>query len=79
MNHEHRQDPIDIPRGGTLRIDDGEGATLHVREGELWLTEEGGCEDHLLQAGQRYRIGRALRRFCANLLAPLVRPDITTF
>lgn len=58
MNHELGRDPIDIPRGSTLRIDDGAGVTLDVRQGELWLTEEGGREDHFLRTGDRFGIRR---------------------
>ena len=58
MNHQRNQYPIVIPRGSTLRIDEGAGATLYVRRGELWLTEEGGGVDHLLQSGQSFWITR---------------------
>ena len=80
MNGNFGRDTIGMPRGSTLRIDDGAGATLHVREGELWLTEEGSCADHLLQAGQRFRIGRggatlaqAFRRSVVSLTPPAPR------
>lgn len=58
MNRQYSQDPIDMPPGSTLRIDDGAGVTLHVRSGEVWLTEEGGRVDHFLGTGQAFRISR---------------------
>lgn len=58
MKLDHKQDPIGIPRGCTLRIDEGAGVTLYVRTGQLWLTEEGGRADHFLHAGQQFRITR---------------------
>ena len=58
MKYEHGQDSIEIPCGSTLRIDDGVGVTLEVRQGDLWLTEEGGREDHFLGPGQSFRISR---------------------
>jgi len=52
------QDPIGIARGTVLRIDSGAGVLVHVWEGELWLTQEGSPTDHLLSAGQSFRIDR---------------------
>jgi hypothetical protein len=49
---------IGMPRGSTLRIEDGAGALVQVREGELWLTEEGSPQDHVLRAGDRYLVTR---------------------
>jgi Protein of unknown function (DUF2917) len=61
MNREDTQDrlnSLDMPRGSTLRIDEGAGSLLHVWEGELWLTEEGGRDDHILREGQWFRVSR---------------------
>jgi len=52
------QDPVGIPRGSLLRIDDGAGVLVHVWEGEIWLTQEGSAEDHVLGAGQSLRLDR---------------------
>ena len=49
---------VGIPRGRMLRIDEGAGVLLYVREGELWLTQEGSCRDHVLQAGQWFHLDR---------------------
>jgi hypothetical protein len=74
MNRYNGQGSIGMPRGSTLRIEDGPGVLVCVREGELWLTEEGGREDHLLRDGQWFRIERggaalahALRRSVVSL------------
>jgi hypothetical protein len=74
MNRYAGQGSIDMPRGSTLRIDDGPGVLVFVREGELWLTEEGSREDHLVHDGQGFRIERggaalahALRRSVVSL------------
>lgn len=58
MNELPLQDPIGIPRGGLLRIDGGAGVLVHVWEGEIWLTQEGSTKDHVLVAGQSFRVDR---------------------
>jgi len=52
------QGSLAMPRGSLLRVEDGEGVLLSVKEGELWVTEEGSRKDHVLQAGQSFRIAR---------------------
>lgn len=49
---------VGVPRGSLLRIQDGGGVLVYVREGELWLTQEGSHRDHVLQAGQWFRLDR---------------------
>jgi hypothetical protein len=49
---------LGMPRGSMLRIQEGNGVLVYVREGELWLTQEGSHRDHVLQAGQRFRLDR---------------------
>jgi hypothetical protein len=49
---------VGIPRGSMLRIDEGAGVLLYVWEGEVWLTQEGSCRDHVLQPGQWFRLDR---------------------
>lgn len=58
MSNYHGQDSIGMPRGATLRIEEGAGVLLHVWEGVIWLTEEGSLEDHMLQPGQWYRVAQ---------------------
>ncbi len=52
------QDPIGMARGSTLRIDDGRGMLVCVREGELWLTQDGSQKDHVMRAGEEFRLDR---------------------
>jgi len=56
-----------IDGGATLRVDDGEGTLLHVWEGSVWLTQERDRRDHLLKAGESFRLDRA----GATLISPL--------
>lgn len=56
MSDYYGQDSIGMPRGATLRIEEGAGVLLHVWEGEVWLTEEGSREDYVLQPGQWHRV-----------------------
>lgn len=68
---------IGMPRGSLLRIDDGAGALVYVWEGELYLTQEGSRQDHLLRARQWFRVDRggaaiaqAFRRSVVSLSSP---------
>lgn len=47
-----------MERGSILRIEDARGAVLHVREGAVWLTQEGDPLDRYLAAGARFRLDR---------------------
>jgi hypothetical protein len=58
MNEHFGSDSIGLPRGKTLRIVDGSGALLYVREGEVWLTQQGSTKDHVLTTGQSFRLDR---------------------
>ena len=67
---------VGMPRGSLLRIDEGAGVLVYVWEGELWLTQEGSCRDHVLQPGQWFRLDRggatllhAFRRSVVSLSA----------
>jgi Protein of unknown function (DUF2917) len=80
MRETIAQGPLAMAPGSLLRIDDGAGALIHVREGEIWLTEEGSRKDHVLGAGQMFRIERdgatlahAFRRSVINVSAPASR------
>jgi hypothetical protein len=68
---------IGMPRGSLLRIQEGQGLLVYVWEGELWLTQEGSRKDHMLQAGQWFRvenggatIAHAFRRSVVSLSSP---------
>ena len=47
-----------IPRGRTLRIQDGKGFDLEVVAGCLWITQDGDTEDTVLDAGETFRVSR---------------------
>ncbi len=47
-----------IPRGRTLRIQDGQGFDLEVVTGCLWITQEGDTEDKVLDACDTFRVSR---------------------
>jgi hypothetical protein len=71
------QGSLGMPRGSSLRIDDGRGMLVYVWEGELWLTQEDSQKDHMLAAGGCFRIDRdgatiahSLRRSVVTLSSP---------
>jgi hypothetical protein len=75
------KDPIGMPRGSLLRIDGGAGVLVHVWKGEIWLTQEGSAEDHVLGAGQSLRVdgggtalAQAFRRSVISLSAAAPAP-----
>ena len=47
-----------IPRGRTLRIQDGKGFDLEAVAGCLWVTQEGDTADAVLDAGETFRVSR---------------------
>ena len=65
---------LGMPRGSLLRIDEGAGVLIYVWEGELWLTQEGSPKDHMLHAGQWFRLdrdGAALVHACRRSMVSL--------
>lgn len=77
MNQDRTgQEPISLARGGTLRIPEGEGTLVYVWDGEIWLTEDGRPEDHVLSAGQWFRLGRspAIAQAFRHSVLTLTRP-----
>jgi hypothetical protein len=57
---ETRLDVIEttIPRGRTLRIQDGKGFDLKIVAGCLWVTQDGDTEDTVLDACDTFRVSR---------------------
>jgi hypothetical protein len=51
MNHT-------MHRGGLLRIEQGPDTVVRVREGAVWLTQEGDARDRHLAAGEAFRLDR---------------------
>lgn len=45
-----------LSRGQTLKLRDSEGSTICANEGALWITEENGRDDVILQAGGCYQV-----------------------
>lgn len=47
-----------IPKGRTLRIQDGKGLELNVVTGSLWVTQAGDPNDDVVKATGTYRVNR---------------------
>jgi hypothetical protein len=47
-----------LPRGAWLALEDGVATVIQVKQGEVWISEEGSFIDHILVAGQHYAIDR---------------------
>jgi len=45
-----------MARGSSVRIEDGAGILVYVREGELWITQQGDQRDHFVTAGRSFRV-----------------------
>jgi hypothetical protein len=68
---------INIARGGSLRIDDGAGLYVYVREGEVWITQDGDRRDHVVAAGEGFRLdcgGKAVVEATSYAIATLTAP-----
>lgn len=66
-------DPLVIPRGAVLRIEEGAGMVLSIHFGAVWLTQEGDSKDYYLSDGQSFRLDRegvalltVMRRACIS-------------
>jgi hypothetical protein len=66
-----------MARGTSVRIEDGAGILVYVRQGELWITQEGDSRDHFVSPGRWFRLERhgvtllyATRQTQASLTAP---------
>ena len=44
------------PRGKLIELRDVAGSTVFAHEGLVWITEEGGARDVLLQPGESFRL-----------------------
>lgn len=72
-----------IARGQIVRLQDATGCEIRVQEGCLWITQEREGVDHLVKAGQSFRIDRpelaivsALRAARVRLIGPLAAPAL---
>jgi hypothetical protein len=59
MSQALRHPLIELPRGGVLRIDDGQPHVVDVFEGEVWLTQDGDPRDWILERGESLRFDGA--------------------
>jgi hypothetical protein len=50
-----------MTRGSLMRIEDGRGMLIQVREGALWITQERDPRDYFVSAGNSFRVNRAGR------------------
>jgi Protein of unknown function (DUF2917) len=83
MRNEYAADgALAMTRGSVLRIEDGRGFLVHVREGSVWLTQEGDRQDRYLEAGASFRLDRdgvaiaqAMSRSTISLTAPKKAPS----
>jgi hypothetical protein len=79
MNHT-------MPRGRLLRIEEGTDTVVRVREGAVWLTQEGDGHDRYLRAGDSFRLDRpgltivqALRNTTLSVSVPRPAPSLGGF
>jgi Protein of unknown function (DUF2917) len=61
-----------LTRGDLLRIHNGDGTVVHVREGALWLTQEGDRRDRYLGPGDSFRLDRTGLALASCLRASLL-------
>jgi hypothetical protein len=69
---------LHLPEGNLLRIDDGAGLLVYVRDGEIWLTQEGVPADTVLTRGQSFRLqhnGVSLLYACEPARLELSAPE----
>jgi hypothetical protein len=69
--------PLQLPRGGTLRLEAARGVSVRVRSGRLWLTEQGLPDDVFLGPGDAWRLcgnGRVVVEADATSRFELVGP-----
>ena len=57
MEEQYGAIEVTIPSRGFLRLRDSKGCAVHVKAGQVWVTEEGNLRDTLLDAGMPFRIG----------------------
>ena len=70
-----------LPRGSTLRVEDGREMLVCVRSGCVWMTQERELRDTILESGEQFRISRdrctlitALERSVIALRSPYGKP-----
>jgi hypothetical protein len=49
---------IQLTRGKAFPVRDAAGRTVYTHQGRVWITEENGSQDVVLEAGQYFRLAR---------------------
>ncbi len=47
-----------LPRADTLTLDDARGTLVRCLEGALWITQHDDLDDHVIAAGEAFRVDR---------------------
>ncbi len=71
-----------MARGSLLRVDNRAGTLVRVRAGEVWVTENGGGDDHVLRAGQSLRLrrrGLAIVQALEHSVVSVAAPERVSF
>ena len=45
-----------LARGSLMRVEDARSSLVHVREGAVWITQEGDERDYFVPAGKSFRV-----------------------
>jgi len=68
---------MQMARGAFVRLEHAKGVLFRVRDGELWITQEGDRRDYYVKAGESFRLDRdgtalacALRASRVSLSSP---------
>jgi len=78
MSQALRHPLTDLPRGGTLRIVDGQPHVIDVFQGQVWITQDGDPRDIILEAGESFRVeGNGLTLVQAFKDARVLVSDLT--
>ena len=49
---------LSLGSGELVNLDDARGATIRVRRGQVWITQDGDLADHVLDAGAAWAVER---------------------
>lgn len=58
MNIKAATTRLALTRADTLTLDDARGALVRCLEGDLWITQRGDPTDHVVAAGETFRVDR---------------------
>ena len=66
------QGSLDLATSSVLRIENGRGVAIYVREGAVWVAEQGERRDRILHSGQWHRLERRGTALCYALQGGVV-------